>query len=150
MCKTRGGRTSERDKIGKKRWTSDAKKRKKGRNMILFTSCEGPSLNRVWQFPIDSQQTIIIWRETNVSRRTGMCLNIIFNLYIACVKNMCISSGIYIPSKKRNAPLKHSSITFNRLNAKLCKFHISYINQSCIDAMKVIWIFIITVAYFSA
>ena len=30
MCKTRGGRTSERDKISKKRWTSDAKKRKKG------------------------------------------------------------------------------------------------------------------------
>ena len=29
MYKTRGGRTSERDKIGKKRWTSDAKKGKK-------------------------------------------------------------------------------------------------------------------------
>ena len=29
MCKTRGGRTSERDKIGKKRWISDSKKRKK-------------------------------------------------------------------------------------------------------------------------
>ena len=56
MCKTRGGRTSERDKISKKRWTSDAKKRKKkGRNMILLTSCEGPSLDRVWQFPTDSQ-----------------------------------------------------------------------------------------------
>ena len=51
MYKTRGGRTSERDKIGRKRWTSDAKKRKKGRNMILLTSCEGPSLDRVWQFP---------------------------------------------------------------------------------------------------
>ena len=36
--------------------------------------------------PTDSQQTIIIWRETDVSRGTGMCLNIIFNLYIACVK----------------------------------------------------------------
>ena len=43
-CKTRGGRTSERDKIGKKRWTSDAKKGKK-QNMILHTSCEGPSLD---------------------------------------------------------------------------------------------------------
>ena len=60
MCKTRGGRTSERDKIGKKRWTSDAKKGQKGRNMILFTGCEGPSLDRVWQFPTDSHQTIII------------------------------------------------------------------------------------------
>ena len=62
MCKTHGGHTSERGKIGKKRWTSDAKNRKKGRNMIpvLFTSCEGPSLDRVWQFPTDSQQTIII------------------------------------------------------------------------------------------
>ena len=60
MCKTRGGRTLEQDKIGKKRWTSDAKKRKKGRNMILFTSFEGPSFDRVWQFPTDSQQTIII------------------------------------------------------------------------------------------
>ena len=29
MCKTRVGRTSERDKICKKRWTSDAKKGKK-------------------------------------------------------------------------------------------------------------------------
>ena len=58
MCKTRGGHTSERDKIGKKQWTSDAKNRKKGRNMILFTSCEGPSLDRVWQFLTDSQQTI--------------------------------------------------------------------------------------------
>ena len=29
MCKTRDGRMSERDKIGKKRWTSDAKKGKK-------------------------------------------------------------------------------------------------------------------------
>ena len=53
--------------------------------MILFTSSEGPSLERVWQFPTDSQQTIIIWRETDVSRGSGMCLNIIFNLYIACV-----------------------------------------------------------------
>ena len=60
MCKTRGGRTSEWDKIGKKRWKSDAKKWKKGQNMILFTSYEGPSLARVWQFPTDSQQTIII------------------------------------------------------------------------------------------
>ena len=40
---------------------------------------------RVWQFPTDSQQTIVIWHETDVSRGTGMCLNIIFNLYIACV-----------------------------------------------------------------
>ena len=55
--------------------------------MILFTSCEGPSLDRVWQFPTDSQQTII----TDVSRGTGMCLNIIFNLYIACAKYMCIT-----------------------------------------------------------
>ena len=59
------------------------RRHKKGRNMILFTSCEGPSLDRVWQFPTDSQQTIIIWRETGVSRGTGMCLNIIFNLYIS-------------------------------------------------------------------
>ena len=29
MCKTRGGHTSERGKIGKKQWTSDAKNRKK-------------------------------------------------------------------------------------------------------------------------
>ena len=29
MCKPRGGRTSERDKIGKKRWTSDVKKEKR-------------------------------------------------------------------------------------------------------------------------
>ena len=65
--------------------------------LILFTSCEGPSLDRVWQFPTDSEQTIIIWRETDVSRGTGMCLNIICNLYIACVKYMCINSGIYSP-----------------------------------------------------
>ena len=89
MCKTRGGRTSERDKIGKKRWISDAKKRKKGRNMILFTSCEGPSLDRVRQFPTDSQQTIMWYRPA------CMCLNIIFNLYIACVKYMFIGLGIY-------------------------------------------------------
>ena len=38
MCKTRGWRTSERDKISKKRWTSDAKKRKKGRNMYYMYS----------------------------------------------------------------------------------------------------------------
>ena len=91
MCKTRGGHTSERDKIGKKQWTSGTKNRKKGRNMILFTSCEGPSLDRDWQFPTDSQQTIM----TDVSHDTGMCLNIIFNLYIACVKYMFINSGIY-------------------------------------------------------
>ena len=60
------------------------KEQKKGRNMMLFTSCEGPSLDRVWQFPTDSQQTIT--DGNNVSRGTGMCLNIIFNLYIACVK----------------------------------------------------------------
>ena len=29
MCKTRGGHTSDRDKIGQKQWTSDAKNRKK-------------------------------------------------------------------------------------------------------------------------
>ena len=28
MCKTRGGRMLERDKIGKKRWTSDTKEKK--------------------------------------------------------------------------------------------------------------------------
>ena len=56
---------------------------------------EGPSLDRVWQFPTDSQQPIIFWRETDVSRGTGMCLNIIFNLYLACVKYMFINSGIY-------------------------------------------------------
>ena len=50
---------------------------KKRRNEILFTSCEGPSLGRVWQCPTDSQQTIIISRKTDVSRGTGMCLNII-------------------------------------------------------------------------
>ena len=49
--------------------------------MILFTSCEGLSLDRVWQFPADSQQTIIISRKTDVSRGTGMCLNIIYKLY---------------------------------------------------------------------
>ena len=59
MCKTRGGHTSERDKIGKKTMDIGHKEQKKGRNMILFTSCEGPSLDRVWQFPTDSQQTII-------------------------------------------------------------------------------------------
>ena len=30
------------------------------------------SLDRVWQFPTDSQQTIIIWRKTDVSRGLGM------------------------------------------------------------------------------
>ena len=91
-----GGRTSERDKIGKKWWTSDAKKRKKGRNMILFTSCKGPSLGRVWQFPHRlTTNNIIIWRKTDVSCGTGICLNKIFNLNIACVKCMCIRSGIY-------------------------------------------------------
>ena len=87
MCKTRGGHTSERDKIGKKQWTSGTKNRKKGRNIDTYNSqvCEGPSFDRVWQFPTDSQQTIM----TDVSRGTGMCLNIIFNLvYIACVKYM--------------------------------------------------------------
>ena len=59
MCKTRCGRTLERDKIGYKRWTSAAKKGKKGRNMMLFTSCEGLSLDKVWQFPTDSQQTLL-------------------------------------------------------------------------------------------
>ena len=66
--------------------------------MILFTSCECPSLERVLQFPTDSEQTIIISRKTDVSRGTGMCINIRFNLYmhdIARVKYMCISSGIY-------------------------------------------------------
>ena len=53
---------------------------------------------------------------------------------------------LIIPSKKRNAPLRHSSIIFNRMNAKVSKFHISYINQSCIDIMKIISIFIVTVA----
>ena len=60
--------------------------------MILFTSCEGPSLDRVWQFPTDSQQTIM----TDVSRGTGMCLNKIFNLYIACVKYICLSTRVFI------------------------------------------------------
>ena len=62
MCKTRGGHTSERYKIGKKQMGIGHKEQKKGRNMIpvLFTSCEGPSLDRVWHFPTDSQQTIII------------------------------------------------------------------------------------------
>ena len=41
-------------------------------------------------------------------------------------------------AKKRNAPLRQSSIVFNRMNAKVCKFHLSYMNQSCIDVMKVI------------
>ena len=71
------------------------KEQKKRTKLILFTSCEGPSLDRVWQFPTDSQQTIIIWRETDVSRGTGMCLNIICNLYIACVKCMCIKAGFF-------------------------------------------------------
>ena len=31
------------------------------------------------------------------------------------------------------------------MNAKVCKFNIRYINLSCIDKMKVIWIFIVTV-----
>ena len=48
-------------------------------------------LTEFGSFPTDSQQTII----TDLSRGTGMCLNIIFNLYIACVKYMCINSGIY-------------------------------------------------------
>ena len=30
-----------------------------------------------------------------------------------------------IPSKKRNAPLRHSSIVFNRMNANVCEFHVS-------------------------
>ena len=57
-------------KIGKKQWTSGTKNRKEGRNMILFTSCEGPSLDSVWHFPTVSQQTIIFWRETDGSRGT--------------------------------------------------------------------------------
>ena len=40
--------------------------------------------------------------------------------------------------KKRNAPLGHSSIVLNRMNANICEFNISYINQSLIDIMKVI------------
>ena len=95
MCKTRGGHTSERDKIGKKQWTSDAKNRKKDEIWYYSQVAKVRPLDRVWQFTIDSQQTILIWRETDVSRGTGMCLNMIFNLYIACVKYMYINSGIY-------------------------------------------------------
>ena len=67
------GRTAEREKRGGKRRPLDAQKKEKktGRNVILFTSCEGPSLDRVWQFPTDSQQTIIISRKTEVSRCIG-------------------------------------------------------------------------------
>ena len=46
--------------------------------MILFKSCEGPSLDRVCQFPINSQQIIIGSSKTDVSRGTGICFNIIF------------------------------------------------------------------------
>ena len=63
MCKTRGGRLGAR-RNGTKLVRNDGhrtqRKEKKGRNMILFTSCEGQSLDRVWQFPTDSHQTIII------------------------------------------------------------------------------------------
>ena len=52
-------------------------KEKNGRNVILFTTCEGPSLDRDSQFPTDSQQTIIS-RKTDVLRGTGMSLNIVF------------------------------------------------------------------------
>ena len=62
---------------------------------------------------------------------------------------LCVEiANIYIPSKKRNAPLRHSLIIFNRMKAKFCKFHTSYINQSCIDIIKVIWLFITTLALF--
>ena len=37
MYKTRGGRTSERDKIGSKRGTSDAKKRKKTDKILYYS-----------------------------------------------------------------------------------------------------------------
>ena len=68
------------------------KRNEEGRNMILFTSCEGPSLDRVWQFLTDLQQTIIITRKTDVSRGTGMCLNIILKSCIASVNTLCNAS----------------------------------------------------------
>ena len=58
------------------------KKGKKGRNMILFTSCKGPSLDRIRQFPTDSKQPIMLSRKTDVSHGTGMYLNIILKTYI--------------------------------------------------------------------
>ena len=39
IVQTRGRHTSEWDKKGMKRVSSDAKKGKKARNMIFFTSC---------------------------------------------------------------------------------------------------------------
>ena len=63
--------------------------------MILFTSCEGPSLDRVWQFPTDSKQAIILSRKTtcHLSCFSWMCLNITFK---PGVKYVCVSaSGIY-------------------------------------------------------
>ena len=96
MCKTRGGHTSERDKIGKKQWTSGTKNRKKKDDIWYYSQVAKVRLwTEIGSFPTDSQQTIIFWRETDESRGTGMCLNIIFNLYIACVKYMFINSGIY-------------------------------------------------------
>ena len=76
------------------------------------------------------------WNKTNV------------NMLAVWIKKNYIR--IYIPSKNINTPLRHSLIIFNRMNAKVCKFHISYISKSCIDVLKIIWIFIVTVALFIA
>ena len=40
--------------------------------------------------------------------------------------------------QKKNAPLRHLLIIFNRMNANVCEVHISYFNQSDIDIMKII------------
>ena len=48
--------------------------------MILFTTCKFPSLDRVWQFPIESEQTIINSRKTDESRGTVMCLVRVYHL----------------------------------------------------------------------
>ena len=58
-------------KKGMKRVASDAKKGKKARNMIFFTSCY--SLSFLISFP-----TTIISRKTDVSRGTHVCLNITY------------------------------------------------------------------------
>ena len=125
MCKTRGGRTSERDKIGNKRWTSDAKKGKKGRNMILFTTCEGPSLDRVW--------AVSHWLTNNNNLTWDWCItwyrhvskNIIFNLYIACVKYMCISSDIYHAVHTRKAS-QISKTAVDNCGKGVGNFYLSY------------------------
>ena len=63
--------------------------------MILFTSCEGPSLDRIWQFPTDSQQTIKISHKTDKDTTEGTTHASYLDLLLSIGRDGQLHTSIY-------------------------------------------------------